>query len=134
MCGAKLSYLLPAESLCRFVEPDSLLSSCEPLCCVREPALLLPSSGAAVLCVKPDSVPVLLTESLCYQSEPGSATFLAESLSCVWSEPGSVLILSHRGALCCSVLCIYCGGAVELRVEESGVPAVEPAGSVYIVI
>ena len=87
-----------------------------------------------MLCGEPDSVPVLLTESLCYQSELGSATFLAESLSCVWSEPGSALILSLRGALCCSVLCTYCGGAVELRVEESGEPAVEPAGSVYIVI
>ena len=134
MCGAKLSYLLPAESLCCRVEPDSLPSSSEPLCCVREPALQPSSSGAAVLCGEPDSVPVLLTESLCYQSEPDSTTFLVESLSCVWSESGSVLILSRRGALCCSVLCTYCGGAVELRVEESGEPAVEPAGSVYIVI
>ena len=53
-----------------------------------EPAL--PSSGAAVLCGEPDSVPVLLTESLSCQREPDSATFLDESLSCVWSEPGSV--------------------------------------------
>ena len=87
-----------------------------------------------MLCGEPDSVPVLLTESLRYQSEPDSATFLAESLGCVWSEPGSVLILSPWGALCCSVLCTYREGAVELRVEESGVPAVEPAGSVYMVI
>ena len=97
--------------------------------------------------------PCFLTESLCYQCEPDSATFPAESVSCVWSEsaqwhlPATVVYsyqcnctyicsraerlsswLSHRGALCSSVLCKYCGGVRGAVEEESGVPAAGASG------
>ena len=36
---------------------------------------------------------------------------------------GSVPVLSHRGGLCSSALCIYCGGVRGAVGEESGVPA-----------
>ena len=56
-------------------------------------------------------------------------------LESVWRESGSVLVLSHPGALGSSVPCTYCGGAHGAATEESGVPAVEPAGErVNIVI
>ncbi len=89
MCVSQTSYLLPAESLCCCVEPDSLSSSSESLCCCVEPALQSTTSFKWSRCAvwRARLSPRLLTESLCCQCEPDSATFLAESLSCVWSEP-----------------------------------------------
>ena len=37
-------------------------------------------------------------------------------------------LLSHQGALCSSVLCIYCGGVRGAAEEESGVPAAGASG------
>ena len=66
--------------------------------------------------------PCLLTESLCCQREPDSATFLAESLSCVWSEPGSVASYSR----CCTVYSDWCDCVY--RVVERLSSSAEPLG------
>ena len=50
----------------------------------------------------------LLAESLCRVRESDSVVLLqAEFWRPVWSELGSVTNLSHSGALCSSVPCIY---------------------------